>query len=74
MTRMLIFATLVVMAFYCKPLPDANKEFDRLSALPALGNLTPAADLPQYAPYNRTLLDKYLQNPGKLTKFLAYFI
>jgi hypothetical protein len=66
-------ASLVVMAFianlHSEPIP--NSEFDRLLALAAHGNLTPAADLPQYAPYNRTLLDKYLQNPGK---FLAYFV
>ena len=56
-------ATLVVMAFivnlHSEPIPDANSEFNRLLALAAHGNLTPAADLPQYAPYNRTLLDKY---------------
>ena len=66
-------ASLVVMAFianlHSKPIP--NSEFDLLLALAAHGNLTPAADLPQYAPFNRTLLDKHLQNPGK---FLAYFV
>ena len=75
---MLTLATLVVMAFlanfYCKPLPDANKEFDRLLALAAFGNLTPSSNLPEYAPYNRTLLDKYLQNPGKLTELLVYLV
>jgi hypothetical protein len=72
-------ATLVAMAFlanfYCEPLPDANKEFDRLLSLAASGNLTPSANLPEYAPYTRqTLLDKYLQNPGKLMELLAYFV
>ena len=72
-------ATLVAPAFlanfYCEPLPDANKEFDRLLSLAASGNLTPSANLPEYAPYTRqTLLDKYLQNPGKLMELLAYFV
>ena len=61
----------------CEPLPDAkaNQEFDRLLSLAASGNLTPSANVPNYAPYTRkTLLDKYLENPGKLIKFLAYFV
>ena len=66
-------AFLFVMAFianlHTEPIP--NSEFDRLLALASHGNLTAAADIPQYAPYNRTLLDIYLQNPGK---YLAYFV
>ena len=61
----------------CEPLPDAkaNQEFDRLLSLAASGNLTPSANVPNYAPYTRqTLLDKYLENPGKLIKLLAYFV
>ena len=64
---------LVVMALFAKlhtePIP--NSEFDRLLALASHGNLTAAPDIPQYSPYNRTLLDKYLQNPGE---YLAYFV
>ena len=61
----------------CEPLPDpkANQEFDRLLSLAASGNLTPSANVPNYAPYTmKTLLDRYLENPGKLIKFLAYFV
>jgi hypothetical protein len=71
----LLLAVAILANCCCEPLPDANKEFDRLLLLAASGNLTPSANLPDYAPYTKqTLLDKYLQNPGKLMKFLAYFV
>ena len=71
----LLVAVAILANCCCEPLPDANQEFDRLLSLAASGNLTPSANVPNYAPYTRqTLLDKYLENPGKLIKFLAYFV
>ena len=75
-TLMLATAALASLAC-CEPIPDAkaNQEFDRLLASAAVGNLTPNANVKNYAPYTRkTLLDRYLENPGELVKFLAYFV
>ena len=81
MTRMwtLLFAFAALASLgCCEPLPDAkaNQEFDRLLAAASVGNLTPNANLKNVDPYmpKKTLLDRYLENPGKLAKFLAYFV
>ena len=62
----------------CKPIPEAkaNQEFDRLLASASVGNLTQNTNLKNVDPYmpKKTLLDRYLENPGKLAKFLAYFV
>ena len=68
---------LATAAFASLAIPDAkaNQEFDRLLASAAVGNLTPNANVKNYAPYTKkTLLDRYLENPGKLAKLLAYFV
>ena len=69
---------LVTAAFSSLAIPDAkaNQELNRLLASAAVGNLTPNANLKNVDPYmpKKTLLDRYLENPGKLGKLLAYFV
>ena len=62
----------------CGPIPEAkaNQEFDRMLASASVGNLTQNTNLKNVDPYmpKKTLLDRYLENPGKLAKLLAYFV
>lgn len=54
----------------CTPIPvaEANQEFDRILASASVGNLTQNPSIKNVDPYKptKTVLDRYLGNPGKI--------